>query len=276
MLLLTNILTVDSFSDTIVTMEDIEKRLQALGLEEKEAKIYLSCLHLGKDTVFHIAEHSGIKRTTVYFILKSLAERGLIATEKTKKAVLFSPAHPRRLLIHVEHQKKILDDLLPELSALYNVEPDKPNIQVFEGEAGLTRVYEEITSFLQEKKEVMFFGGVSHLAAYPDLLKVWKRETKNKTFRIRELINNDTFHEGYAKELGKNKNPNHEVRFLPKTAERFCNDNAIFGNKLVIFSTQKTMFATVVESDHIVNSYRVMFELAWEQTGKDIERKNPL
>src|SRR3989338_2661571 len=204
-------------------MEDIEKRLHALGLEEKEAKIYLTCLQLGKDTVFHIAERSGIKRTTVYFILKSLAERGLIATEKTKKAVLFSPAHPRHLLIHVDHQKKILDDLLPELSALYNVEPEKPNIQVFEGEAGLKHVYEEIISFLQEKQEVLFFVGVDHLKTYPDLLKAWKRETKNKTFRIRELVN---------------------------------------------FSTQKTMFATVVESSHITNSHRTMFELGWAQTGE--------
>lgn len=272
-LLLTKILTVDCFSDTIDTMEDIEKRLQALGLEEKEAKIYLTCLQLGKDTVFHIAERSGIKRTTVYFILKSLAEKGLIATEKTKKAVLFSPAHPRRLLIHVDHQKKILDDLLPELSALYNVEPEKPNIQVFEGEAGLTRVYEEIISFLQEKKEVMFFGGVDHLRVYPDLLKAWKRETRNKNFCIRELVNNDALHEEYKDELGENENPHHEVRLLPMAAKNFCNDNAIFGNKLVIFSTQKTLFATVVESSHITSSYRTMFELAWEQAGIKIARR---
>lgn len=246
-------------------MEDIEKRLQALGLEDKEAKIYLTCLQLGKETVFHIAEHSGIKRTTVYFILKSLAEKGLIATEKTKKVVLFSPAHPRRLLIHVDHQKKILDDLLPELSALYNVEPDKPNISVFEGEAGLKHVYEEIISYLQEKREVLFFGGVEHLKSYPDLLKAWKRETKNKNACIRELVNNDTFHCEYAEELMTNKNPHHEVRLLPKTKKSFQNDNAIFGNKLVIFSTQKSLFATVVESSYIANSYRTMFELAWTQ-----------
>lgn len=256
-------------------MEDIEKRLQALGLEEKEAKIYMTCLQLGKDTVFHIAEHSGIKRTTVYFILKSLVERGLIATEKTKKAVLFSPAHPRRLLIHVDHQKKILDDLLPELAALYNVEPDKPDIQVFEGAAGLKHVYEEIISLLQEKREALFFGGVGHLRAYPDLLKAWKRETKNKNFRIRELINDDAFHREYAGELAQNKNPHHEIRFLLQSVGSFHNDNAILGNKLVIFSTEKTLFATVVESGHIADSYRTMFELAWEQAGKKVERKNP-
>ena len=263
---MTKILTVACFSDIIDIMEDIEKRLHALGLEEKEAKIYLTCLQLGKDTVFHIAERSGIKRTTVYFILKSLAERGLIATEKTKKAVLFSPAHPRRLLIHVDHQKKILDDLLPELSALYNVEPEKPNIQVFEGEAGLKHVYEEIISFLQEKQEVLFFGGVDHLKTYPDLLKAWKRETKNKTFRIRELVNNDAFHKEYREKLSENENFQHEIRLLPEASKSFQNDNAIFGNKLVIFSTQKTMFATVVESSHIASSYRTMFELAWAQT----------
>lgn len=246
-------------------MEELETRLRALGLEEKEAKIYLTCLQLGKDTAFHIAERSGLKRTTAYFILNNLAERGLVATEKTRKAMLFSPAHPRRLQLRVEHQKKVLDDLLPELSALYNLEPEKPTIQVFEGENGLKQVYEDIIADLEKKEEVLFYGSVAHLQKYPDLVRTWRQETKNKSYHIRELSNADTYHREYAHELLKNKNPHHLLRTLPEGFALFQNDNAIVGNKVIIFSTKNKLFATVIESRDIAQSYRVMYELAWPQ-----------
>lgn len=249
-------------------MEEIEKQLQALGLEEKEAKIYFASLQLGKETAFHIAERSGIKRATTYFILNNLAERGLVTVEKSKKVIHYVPVHPRRLSFHIEHQKKILEDLLPELSVLYNAEPEKPHIQMFEGEAGMKHVYEEIIQSLQEKKEALFFGSVAHMKKYPELIKAWKRETKNKSYKIRELLNNDGFHREYAVGLQENKNLHHEIRLLSKGACSFQNDNAIFGNKLIIFSTEKNLFATVIESSAIVSSYRTMFELAWERAEK--------
>ncbi|QQR78502.1 MAG: hypothetical protein IPJ68_05525 [Candidatus Moraniibacteriota bacterium] len=249
-------------------MDNLEQRLRALGLEEKEAIIYLVCLRLGKDTAFHIAERSGLKRTTAYFILNNLAERRLVATEKTRKATLFSPAHPRRLQIQVEHQKKVLDDLLPELAALYNMDPDKPTVQVFEGENGLKRVYEDIIADLEKKAEVLFYGSVAHLEIYPDLIQAWQRATKNKVYRIRELLNVDQFHQEYAREISKNKNPHHILRSLPEDSAAFQNDNAIYGNKVVIFSTKNKLFATVIESHDIAQSYRAMYELAWLQ-GKD-------
>ena len=48
--------------------------------------------------------------------------------------------------------------------------------------------------------------------------------------------------------------------------KNFLNDNLIYADKLVIFSTQKYFFATVIKSKEIADSYRTMFNLAWKNS----------
>ena len=68
----------------------------------------------------------------------------------------------------------------------------------------------------------------------------------------------------YVRSIRKNKNPRHKIRFLSEDQIFSGNDNVIFGDKLVIFSTQNKLFATVIESQDIAKSYRILFELAWK------------
>jgi len=56
-------------------MTDINKILRNLGLNEKEAKIYLACLELGSATVQEVAQKSSIKRTNIYNLLGSLKKK---------------------------------------------------------------------------------------------------------------------------------------------------------------------------------------------------------
>ena len=62
---------------------DLTKDLSQLGLTQNQAKVYLACLQLGVDTVWHIAKFANLKRPTVYLILDDLGQKGLVS--KTKK-----------------------------------------------------------------------------------------------------------------------------------------------------------------------------------------------
>jgi sugar-specific transcriptional regulator TrmB len=55
-------------------------KLEQIGLSTLEAQIYLAILHHGPVTAATIAQATGIKRPSVYPILTSLADRGLIAS----------------------------------------------------------------------------------------------------------------------------------------------------------------------------------------------------
>lgn len=246
---------------------DVERELINYGFDEKEAKVYLALMQLGKDTAFNIAKRTELKRSTVYVVLEHLIAKGMVGTEKTRKALLYFASHPKKLLTQLENKKKNLEETMPSIMALYNAMPEKPSVQIYEGVSGLRQLYQDTFEYIKKRKEVVYFGDVSHFEKFPDLLKEWFRETKNKSYHARELFPDDKFHRDYANRVALNKNPNHKIRFLPKEFS-FNNDNGIYGNKLVIYSTQKEFFALVIESEAIAKSYMTMFELAWGMSKK--------
>lgn len=247
-------------------MDEIQRLLSLYGLGEKEIKVYVACLQLGQDTAYNIAEKSGVKRATTYLVLRSLAKKSLVTTHITNKSLLYSASSPENLVQQLEHRKKEIEQSLPSLMALYNSQPEKPTIEIFEGLDGVKRIYEEIIGFLQKGEEIIFYGDLTHFESSPTLVKSWLKETKSAPGMIRELVNSDEMHAKYKTEVEQNQNPRHEVRLLPVGTNHFSNDNAIFGDKLVIFSTQKHFFATVIKSKEIAASYRTIFNLAWNNS----------
>jgi len=243
----------------------LEKQLQQLGFHEKEAKVYLASLQLGQDTAYHIAQKCGLKRATVYFTLNLLVERGLVSIWKTKKATLFRAANPKKLFTQLKQKEETLAEIFPLLQSIYNFDEDWPNIQVFEGQEGVRQIYAEIVEYLARGKEIQCWGDISHVFDYlEDITEKLFRETKTRKYKIREILNASEKNKEYVKSIRKNKNPNHKIRFLSEDKMFSGNDNIVFGNKMAIFSTQNKLFATVIESQDIARSYKILFNLAWE------------
>lgn len=244
-------------------MDEINRLLQLFGLNDKEIKVYVACLQLGQDSAYNIAEKSGVKRATTYLVLRGLVKKSLVTTHITAKSYLYSASSPQNLVQQLEHRKKEIEQSLPSLMALYNSQPEKPSIEIFEGLDGMKQIYEEVIEFLQKGDEIIFYGDLTHFENSPALVKSWIKETESAPGTIRELLNGDETHAKYKNEIDRNQNPRHEVKLLPPGTQSFLNDNAVFSDKLVIFSTQKHFFATVIKSKEIAASYRTMFDLAW-------------
>ncbi|OGI26664.1 MAG: hypothetical protein A2359_03230 [Candidatus Moranbacteria bacterium RIFOXYB1_FULL_43_19] len=243
----------------------LEKQLEQIGFHEKEAKVYLACLQLGQDTAYHIAQKCGLKRATVYFTLNLLVERGLVSIWKTKKATLFRAANPKKLFTQIKRKEEMLTEIFPLLQSIFNFDEDRPNIQIFEGREGVRQIYAEIVEYLSKGKEIQCWGDLSHIwNLLEDLTNKLLKETQTRHYKIREILNENEKNKEYVKSIRKNKNPNHKIRFLPDDQIFSGNDNVIFGDKLVIFSTQNKLFATVIESQDIARSYKILFNLAWQ------------
>ncbi|MDB5259966.1 MAG: transcriptional regulator TrmB [Candidatus Nomurabacteria bacterium] len=242
---------------------DVEKELINYGLDDKEAKIYYALLQVGKESVFNIAKKSEIKRTTAYVILKSLVDKGLVGTEKTRKALLYFSLHPKKLLTQLEQKKRNLEEVMPAIMAVYNTLPEKPSIQIYEGIEAMKELYKESFDYMKKRKEIVYFGDAHHLEKYPELINMFIREMKNKSYNARELLPDDNFHREYARRQMEGGNPKHKIRFLPKDL-LFLNDNGVYDNRLIIYSTQKELFAIVIESEPIARTYKSMFEMAWQ------------
>lgn len=248
--------------------EQLEKGLSLAGFNEKEAKVYLACLNLGQDTVFHIAKECGLKRPTVYFVLEKLKVDGFVSLRQTKKASYYSALNPRRLILKIKQRQEKFFSLAPELESIYREQPDQPTVRVFEGKEGVELIYREMVEAVKKQEELLIFGSIAHFyedVEYKNLLDIYFKEMKNKKYKAREILLESEIKESdYLKKVRENNNVNHQIRVFPRGVNFFENDNMIYGNKIAIFSLKKGVFVILIESKNIAESYRNIFELMWK------------
>ena len=251
---------------------DLTKTLTKIGLTDNQAKVYLACLQLGMDTVLNISKNAGLKRPTVYLLLDDLEHLGLVSKTKQKTKTLYKAETPEQLRSDLKIKEGYVNDILPSLKAIYNIDPEKPNIKISEGVQGVRNVYNGIFTYLNihPEKKLLIFGSLKDAAQKfeEEVIEYFSQIMKKSRNPVREIGNDDHETRKYYRNSVKH-NPGHDIRLIRKEGVFQKTDNMIYGNTLVIFSVDEQIFATIIESPHIVKTYKTLFEMAW-RSGKSI------
>lgn len=165
----------------------LEKYLQEIGLSEKESQVYLALLKVDSGSIQEIAKNTGINRTTVYPVLESLTEKGLVGEVHDGKKTAYQAAAPERLETFVERQKVLLEekskrlkDIIPEIKGIQRKEGERPVIKFFEGRDGVVSAYEEFYSSLDAKEQP------GYLIYNRDLInKTYSEDEQEKFYKIK-------------------------------------------------------------------------------------------
>lgn len=250
---------------------NLPKNLESLGLSRNESIVYLSCLQLGRDTVLNIAKHADLKRPTVYLILENLEKRSLITKTKKAHKTLYKAESPKQLLMGIQMQHDLAAEILPSLQAIYNIDPEKPNIKIAEGIQSVRGVYNSVFTFLANhpEDELLIFGSLKKAAEKfeHEVLDYFSKSMAKSHNHIREIGNDDSETRKYFRTV-KRLNPNHEIRLIRSGGGLFEADNLLYGNTLVILSVDEQIFATSIESSAIANTYKTLFNMAWRSGRK--------
>jgi sugar-specific transcriptional regulator TrmB len=239
--------------------------LQALGLNDREAKVYISALQLGFGTVQEIAESSSINRTTAYTHIRTLIERGIISTEEKQGKVFYIAEKPEKISVllaarreEIKKQQKIFEQMLPELKALYNVSVEKPQIRYFEGKSGLEQMQEDIL-YSRERMVYGFYCLDPLYEVFPDIYKNYsEKRIKAKIFS--KIIYTKKDGEVFFKD---DKSRLRERRFVPYDYFNFPNDVTIYGKKIAIAGLKGNIMGIIINNKKIAESFRLLFLLAW-------------
>jgi sugar-specific transcriptional regulator TrmB len=121
----------------------MKKALEKLGLNQKEASVYLALLELGQTSISRIAQKSGVKRTSVYDVLKSLKTKGLVGRTISKGKTYYFAEDPGVLKEALEEKFTTLEKVMPQLLSITNFLDQKPKIRFYEGKGGIRDIYEE-------------------------------------------------------------------------------------------------------------------------------------
>lgn len=236
---------------------EMDKVLAAIGLNDKEARVYLAILQLGTASVPRISERAGTKRPTTYLILEDLRKRRLVTKVMRGSVIIYSAESPEQLLDDEKKKTNILEEGLPDLLAIYNTKKEKPKITYYQGEESIIRLYDEIF----REREIWFYGSIGSIPP-TIMVQVNKHLAHIKdpklNYQIRELLQADED----SVEWAKNNSDNHQIKLIDK---KFLlpTDNMIFGDKVAIITYKETPMAVVIKSSEVVATHKSMFEMIW-------------
>lgn len=250
-------------------MSMIQKDIQSLGLNEKEAKVYLASLELGQATVQKISAKAGIKRPTTYFIVEGLMERGLMSSYYQGKKQFFMAEMPERILDLIAKERKDLDlreeqfkRLLPELQSINNRNKDKPVVKYYEGKDGvIAMTLEHMKTSKNQKIYNIFSRDIVEQAITAEDLSSIRKE------RLGSKLTTKTI---YTREKGDLQNvEDADLVRLPASEFPVSCDIAFYEDKVRIASFKDRLVGVVIEDKEIAQSLRALFELAWKWVNRN-------
>lgn len=248
----------------------IEKTLKNAGFSSKEVTVYLTMVKLDHATATVISSQSGISRTSIYDILETLTQKGLVSKIKKSGKTYFYALSPDKLIDYLEREKRDnekkvdlqqekIRKIMPELISMQNLHAEnKPKVQFFEGEKGMREAYEDS---LTANKLILAYANVEEMhKGLPTFFpEYYKRRTKAgihiKTIMPRNKISFERARQD-SEEMRTTK-------FLPEEKMTFSPEINIYGNKLLVASWRERM-AIIIESKELADFHKLTFDLVWD------------
>ncbi len=242
-----------------------QNALQKLGLNKKEADLYISFLGMGSGKVSEIAKRAGINRTSAYDILASLSQKGLVSISGKEPKQEYRCEDPDQILKFLKHNIERKEEdyryaqiLLPELKSMYK-SGTRPQVRFYEGIEGMKQVYEDTLTAS---------GPFVAMASYDDMHKTLKgyfpqyyRRRAAKGLFVRGIVPATEL--AYERKL-LNKLEARELALVPKEIFDISPDIEIYDNKVMIASWKEEL-GIIIESQEIADALKKLFELAWRE-----------
>ncbi|MBY0110887.1 helix-turn-helix domain-containing protein [Patescibacteria group bacterium] len=154
------------------TLDTLKEALTGAGLSETEIRVFTFLLqHEAGLRVSDIARRTRLNRTTLYGILNSLTEKGIVTSSEERGVLRFQSIHPRSLVDYLERAQerlarnaKKVADIIPDITRIREQEEQyRPKMRFFDGSEGIKQAYEDL---VRENKEKLVYGFTGIHAIY--------------------------------------------------------------------------------------------------------------
>lgn len=241
---------------------DFIEALQNLGLEEKEARVYIALLKSNRSSAYAIADRAELKRPTTYVILDELIKKGLVYKVPRVKKQLFVAKSPKEVFALAEEKLSLAKEILPELLAISEGTKPKPRTLFFDGIRSIEQIYDTHSKRMQNKEIVGFY---SHIKEAPkDLqelfLHIAKKFKKNK-INVRGIAPNSPDLQIYRE---TDAIYDRKIKTVP--LDKYSSNISIeIGEDYVLFFAHNELQVTLIENKDIAKTMKEIFELVWRK-----------
>ena len=237
----------------------IQEVLSELGLNKKEAEVYLALLRLGEAGASRLASITNINRVTVYSTLETLKSKGFIHAVVKQNTTKFIPKEPKEILTLLKQKEDKFSSIIGDLENMSGEIKTKSAVTLFEGPKREVELMDQVFSYIGG--EVLSYGNMN----VPE--KVGEHETINlrkrrleRGVKIRSVTNKKehvSVDDKKFKQLTK-------MRVL-KALDKVTTWTYIFGNKVAITPLKKEVVGILVENEEFAETQRMIFEMLWKK-----------
>ena len=160
----------------------------------------------------------------------------------------------------IESKKIQLQKLLPEFSALYNLQSGESSIKYYQGLESVKSVYEGLIRDIKPREDYLIVSDQSKwIKLDEDYFKKFTERRAKLPINIR-MLQVDT---EVAREYKKyEKNYNYTMKFLPPRTNLTTN-LVITPQRVVIHQLTTPIMAIVIENKSVIQMHRETFEIMW-------------
>lgn len=243
---------------------NLAKKLEAVGLTEKQAKVYVAALFLGPAAVQRIAEQAEVNRATTYVILAELADMGLVSETMDGKKTVFVAESPESIDRYldamgkeIEGRKNSLKAAMKDLQQVNRAEvEDAPVVRFFKGPEAAESTIQYLRRKAKRNAVVYSVADVDEvLRLFPDMPIKGAEGRMKKSIESRVLYSGD-------QDLVTDKQSGRVTKRLP---EKAAADISMYEDRMAIitYDSNETT-GVIIESPAVVRAFRQLFELAWD------------
>lgn len=261
---------------------NIKSSLSQFGLTEKEIDVYLLLFKQNWITALELSRISHIKRPTLYRILETLRDKGLVEVKLEQKTTLFNASSVEQLqniIINKESQitkMKLSYTLLEnQLKTISQTKPQKTNVHFYRGLKSLQ--YLEVKKTKYKNENLLIFGspGLWHKFLGYDFAEDVRQKYVDNNIKIFELINppyvkpiSNVLQVSWTKNINYLKH-HYSHRQVEKKILDLVQDIYIIKNSIFLHSyTQDEQVGIEIVNKNYALMLKQLFYLTWNQAKK--------
>jgi len=231
----------------------LTKELEKLGLNSRESRVYLALLQLGEATMQDISAQSGVKRTTVYGIIKSLKEKGLLKIVIGQKKILYCAHDPKKFEESLKEKQSVLEKIMPQLLTLTASSSKKTFVSFFKDEQGINDIYRDI--LFSAKEETLVWS--TELSKKNSLWSNFWEGKDRKERHLKIIISGNEHIELHEKPFFETRQAKNKLFPVEVDVILYA------GNKTVLISPIENI-GIIIESEKVFNTLKGFFVNIWE------------
>jgi sugar-specific transcriptional regulator TrmB len=248
-------------------MDLLLKHLEALDITREESAIYINTIETKASTVLEFAQNTAIPRTTVYLLVESLIQKGLLREEIIGKRKQYIPVSPAELIILAKRKEQLYKETalllqkdIAQLHSIYNREREKPLMFVKQGIQSAKEIFTEAS---RSQEVLLIFTSKSGQDILNDQLDqlyelITKNMVKSKLILVKTHKN---------EEIQKQNSTERNMIGLLEDAYSLGVDYLIYKDTLVIITYQSdTPHIILIKDQDLAYSEKIKFNLLYERT----------